>query len=62
LRKALDALHALAHAARSGDLARRGIEYLPRLIGSDSPPPGCLATSKADAASSGRRDCFPQRD
>jgi DNA-binding CsgD family transcriptional regulator len=36
LRKALDALHALGDScADSGDLARRGIEYLPRLIGSD---------------------------
>jgi DNA-binding CsgD family transcriptional regulator len=36
LRKALDTLHALGDCcAGSGNLARRGIEYLPRLIGSD---------------------------
>jgi hypothetical protein len=36
LRKVLDTLHALGDScAGSGDFARRGIEYLPRLIGSD---------------------------
>ena len=36
LRRALDALHALGDCcAGSDDLARRGIEHLPRLIGSD---------------------------
>lgn len=36
LRKVLDILHALGDScAGSGDFARRGIEYLPRLIGSD---------------------------
>jgi len=50
MRAALDTLHAIGQdCVDGGDFARRGVQCLPRLVSSDSPPYRS-ATSTADTA------------